>query len=432
MRSNVHLSNTRWISNSAEMGGAIQLYSDSALSFQGTTNIFVNNSATLEGGALWMHSSFAYLDGSETFRNNNVGGNVTAASANAFLSLATLNYPPGGVSIPYVVGPVVSYPQSYVDANSNCGSACNGSQDAPFSNIEDGYLLGLSRSGGFLYLKPGTYAGPKNSNIQLQFMYLTIARWPQTTGKVVIDCQGNGFGFMFDSGDFQISDITIQNCVTNSTNGGAGMYLNFTSANLDGVYFVNNTATQGPGGGISILARTMSFNGGGFVGNSATGGGGGLAAQQAAVFLSGGTVFSANSVLGSANDLICNAFGVVTSDGTPLFEPGGQGNCEYVVSSQNSLAVFTGKLGNLQLYPKNSQGLLSDLFAGLLFDSLVELDPNGNPINSTRVTLQQLTWSVTKTTHTRFVRFQYDGLGPDVQFIRDSGLLPAEQNPHRR
>jgi len=120
---------------------------------------------------------------------------------------------------------------------------------------------------------------------------------------------------------------------------------------------------------------------------------------------------------GQLSDSTC-LMGALLTAGTVLFQSGGLGSCQVTDASPNTVAVFPGTLG-ANLYPRD--GLSSETgpdLAILDFDSLMELDSSGAPVPGTKLTKQQLRWTLLVVNETDDLKLQYDALTADVRFLR--------------
>lgn len=128
----------------------------------------------------------------------------------------------------------------------------------------------------------------------------------------------------------------------------------------------------------------LSVTGGSFINNTASISGGAISMVQTFAMISSIVSFFGNTIgPGIESDLSCTANSQVETDGTT--RPGGSSECLVLDSSENVEVMFPGNLGGF-LFPKAASGQIDpNLFAALEFDSLVEVDTNGNPIEYTRL-----------------------------------------------
>jgi len=423
LNSSLQMKNTCWINNTATVGGALAFYE--GVGYMSGVNIFLNNSATDSGGAIWIYnSSTVSLDGEEEFSGNSIGGNPTSPDANVYadeVSGGTLWYPVNGTVPPYTEGFYTEFPVTYVDASTNCTAVggCNGTASRPFNNIFDALDYGYTEFGGQIYLMPGTYTGSGNTNLDLYpGNDYFISAWPGMAGDVVIDCQGNGFAMNTQNGNFVLTNVTIQNCASTYQDGGGAIYANNASMVLTNVNFISNSANYG--GAMSIIESTVVINGGGFYNNTATSDGGAIDVVQSGIRLAGDVIFSGNKIAGAGvNDLSCQQ-AVIQNDGTVSFTFDSP-SCEVSLSSTSTLAVFPGSLNGILFPRKGSSGSIqANVFAELAFDSVVELNASAGmiPIESTRLTKQNLSWTLSLVNDTESFNLKYSAFGPLLQYVQ--------------
>jgi len=411
------IQDTRWENNSAQFGGAIALRLGGRLQMNGT-NQFIHNSASKLGGALYANNSFIFLANTTTnFSSNSIAGDESAASANIFAEVtAAVLYPNGGTVPPLIdAANQRLYPVAFVDSKSTCGSSCTGSIAAPYKSIIDAVKNASSPtiSGGQIYIQPGVYTD--NCNITLSSFSYEFSPWPMPSsgGSVIIDCQHRCFGFSVYAAQFQFSSMTIQNCVTES-NGGAitGLQAELILQNMN---FDSNSG--GMGGAVAVSAGSLSVNGGSFLNNVATSGGGAVSLSNAQAFFYNSTVFNGNliSSIGQTNDMNCQSTSFLDTDGSVNI---GEAGCLLSASSPNAVALFPGALDGL-LFPKNpTTGVPANVFAGLEFISLVEIDgQTGLPIESTLITKDDVAPTASVFNDSTTFVVQYDVVGPEVQFF---------------
>jgi len=423
--SNLQLADTRWINNTGVNGGALGLNNVGQLYLFGT-NQFFGNTASISGGAIWLNDSAVFLDGQEIFSGNSVDGNFSASSANIESDPSSLIVIPyqGGPLPPFSSGTLGMLPVVYVDGRIYCGGTaiCDGTPERPYNNLQ--IALEVTQSfGGQIYILPGVYSGGANVNLIINnHEVVQIAPWPNISGEVIFDCMNEFFGFITFGSYLNFADVTYQNCTTTSTQGGGAIFSNNSYIGLTNVNFYSNSAPSGSGGAIFLYNSAVNIVGGAFEDNLSHLGGGALTIEVSTLSLSNGTLFVDNvrSESNGANvitDLECvNAS--LTRDGTVEVQVGQLFRCSDSFQSKSALAIFPGSL-NTVLYPKNASGdIQGDIYAGLDFESIVELDNSGTPIEATRLTKSQLSWGVqiSNTTHGQF-QVEYDAFGPNVQFL---------------
>ena len=424
--SNLALKNTRWINNTGVNGGALAITNVGQLLLQGT-NQFLNNSASISGGALYLNTSGVILTGNEKFDGNSVRGSRSGLGANIYADLSSfIVVPPSGWVPPFSEGTKGPLPVLYVDANANCLGipACNGSITNPFNQFQTALEM-TNAFGGRIYLRPGIYSGSANVN---QFLNnqetTTILPWPNQPGQVIFDCMNEFFGFIAIDGYFNIADVTIQNCTTTSTEGGGALFSNNSYIDLTNVNFFSNSAPNGSGGAIYLYNSAVNIVGGVFKNNVNSGGGGAITMEVSLLSIANGTLFVDNLRyeygMKVEDNLDC-VNSSVSSDRSIALQlgQGALAACSDSFQSKSTVAVFPGSLDTL-LFPKNASGhIQSNIFAAVDFDSIVELDSSGTPINSTRLTKSDLTWGVQINNNSAQGNYEvrYNAFGPKVQFL---------------
>jgi len=410
----LHLSNTRWMNNSANYGGAIYLYWGQATLLRGT-NYFFYNTAAVAGGAVYgEYESYLWVDSTQLVTTGNTaGGN----SSNFYISpMGALQFEAGQTAPPYTIGPSKPFPKFYVDAKANCSQkTCNGSETHPWGNLGNAtnHMLG---TGGTIFVMPGIYLGPENRQLYFQDTDATFRKWPLATGEVIIDCQNAGWGLNSSNLELTIYDITFQNCHTTNETGGGAIQATESRLRLIGVKFINNSATT-YGGAITLFTSQLNIAGGKFEGNSATLQGGAMMIQSSIVHFLDDVQFIGNTVGTSSDqrhsqDVACVNANVQNS-GESSFTVADANDCSISASTADVTAVFPGSLEG-KLFPKNAAGGIdTNEFAALQFHSVVELDEYGSPIESTRLMKSDMIWTLTVTNQTNYIVLEYDAFGVD-------------------
>ena len=132
----------------------------------------------------------------------------------------------------------------YVDAATGNDFNNGTSPFTPFATIQRG--LNAAQNGQVVIVAAGTYVGTGNKNLTFagRSVILRSDAGPQTT---IIDCQGNGQGFIFQSGEGQgtvVNGFTITN--GNHQNGG-GIYCQGASPRIVNCIIANNQGSQSGG-----------------------------------------------------------------------------------------------------------------------------------------------------------------------------------------
>jgi parallel beta-helix repeat protein/predicted outer membrane repeat protein len=153
-------------------------------------------------------------------------------------------------------------------------------------------------SGDTIILGNGTFTGPNNRDVDPGGLDLTIRSGDKDAGACIIDCENQGRGFYFHSGEgaaFLLQGVTIQNGT--GVNGGAILCENASSPTIRDCVLLDNSA--GSGGAIYAIGQSIpTIDGSAFAGNTATYGGGGLGIEfsvEATPFSIVGCTFFDNS-----------------------------------------------------------------------------------------------------------------------------------------
>jgi hypothetical protein len=145
----------------------------------------------------------------------------------------------------------------WVDASAPAGG--NGSQSSPFQSIQEG--ITASFQGDTVMVRDGTYTGPSNRNLDANGQAMVI-RSEHGAAACIIDCQGAGRGFRFDSHEgptTRLQGFTIRNGVSpgvglDASHAG-GIYVYFASPIIEDCVIENCTARLGAG--ISASASSL-------------------------------------------------------------------------------------------------------------------------------------------------------------------------------
>ena len=303
------------------------------------TNSFVGNVALNEGGAIYANEADLLLNGLEQFSQNSVNGDLTATSANIFIDAATsvVHYPSGFSPPPFTSGPASVFPITYVDVAATCGVSCTGQMSAPYTSLGDALYEGYSKNGGYVYVMPGIYTGPNNTNLYLDEQ-ITISRWPGTNGEIVLDCQGSGYGFSLYNNEFFISDLTIRNCVTTVAGGGGAIVMDQEILELNNVALVSNSATFNGGAMVVTLGSFVNMRGGQIVNNSVSQPGAAGGAYVSGVL----RLYSNVVVSNQGTDAVCTSSGEILTDGSVSLAIGQNSTCVLQASSISTTAIFPG------------------------------------------------------------------------------------------
>jgi hypothetical protein len=152
----------------------------------------------------------------------------------------------------------------------------DGSAEHPFDAIQEG--INAAVDGDTVLVLDGTYIGTDNKNLDFGGKVISVRSW-NGSDTCIIDCQHDGRGFYFHSGemaDAVLDGFTITNAYLVDAHGGA-VHCYGSSPTIMNCVFVGNTVegeyTRGPGvycelGGLTLMNCLIA-------GNTAGGGGAG-------------------------------------------------------------------------------------------------------------------------------------------------------------
>ncbi|KAF2069656.1 hypothetical protein CYY_009025 [Polysphondylium violaceum] len=141
----------------------------------------------------------------------------------------------------------------YVDPSSPCETLC-GSYENPFNTIKA--ALQAASSYNTIVLKDGVYKGVENTEIVLTKESPIEISSMNGNSKAIIDCENFSFSFkVYNSLLFQLSDVTIKNCVSNK---GGALYFEDSESIISNVQFINNQGTNG--GAVYSFQSKISFD----------------------------------------------------------------------------------------------------------------------------------------------------------------------------
>jgi hypothetical protein len=189
-----------------------------------------------------------------------------------------------------------------------CGRASTAELHVPgtYGTIQD--AIDASVNGDVVIVADGTYVGAKNKNLDFAGRAITVMS-ENGPDNCIIDCEGSGRGFIFQSGEnansvvdgFTItngrdsvggggiriieSDPSIFNCILrdNSVTGhGGGIRAHQSQAQIANCKFINNSATgsSSDGGAIILYFSDVSIKNCLFIGNRCPNAGGGAAMRN--------------------------------------------------------------------------------------------------------------------------------------------------------
>ncbi len=136
---------------------------------------------------------------------------------------------------------------TYVDASNTSGIE-DGSAANPYNTIQEG--IDAAAPGCKVIVRDGTYIGTGNKNLDFGGKAITV-RSKNGAATTIIDCEGDGRGLTFHSGetcDSVLDSFTITNGY-NVDRGGAIHCDNGSSPTIQNCILTDNHANQGDGGG---------------------------------------------------------------------------------------------------------------------------------------------------------------------------------------
>ena len=318
------------------------------------------------------------------------------------------------------VVPFVPFPFAFVDWAANCTTTiCTGNHTNPHSSL---YQIGLNWKGGTILIRPGVYSGPHNTNIGFWSDTNILPWWnhPNSTGDVIIDCEGKYWGISAHQATLNITDVIFRNCHRASGAGGGAIYSDQSLIFLMNATFTNNSAV-GYGGAIYCFKSQLMVIGGSFQNNSVIGEGAAVGMDSSVTTFLDATSFVGNMAYNDNgtryNDDVSCIQSELQDDGTVSFNDTQSMDCSIELNSGKTAAIFPGSLNGI-LYPKDASGQRASSFASLNFEYIVELNSTGHPIESTMLVKRDLgPWQLTVTNHTQYITLQYDAFGPSNQVI---------------
>ena len=142
----------------------------------------------------------------------------------------------------------------YISPTSTC-SPCDGTLAKPYPSIVSaltdlGYYSG-SFGGDVFILMDGVYTGIQNTKITFKNLVFKLISLNGPT-YTIIDCMNQNYGFIFTNGNYNVSLLTIQNClkptqggVPTSSNSGGALYLELGTLDIWETTFLYNSADYG-------------------------------------------------------------------------------------------------------------------------------------------------------------------------------------------
>ncbi len=137
---------------------------------------------------------------------------------------------------------------------------------ANYSTIQE--AIDASVSGDVIIVADGTYTGPENKNLDFAGRAITLMS-ENGPDNCIIDCEGSGRGFIFQSGEDGHSVINGFTITNGQSTSGAGMRIIGSSPSILNCLFIENS-TSGHGGGIYFHSSQAQIVNCKFLNNSAT------------------------------------------------------------------------------------------------------------------------------------------------------------------
>ncbi|MCK4547914.1 MAG: C10 family peptidase [Candidatus Eisenbacteria sp.] len=134
--------------------------------------------------------------------------------------------------------------------------------------------------GKFIVLSDGVFSGEGNRDIDFHGKALTVRSQTGTPSACVIDCEGLGRGFLFQSGEGATSYLEGITIIHAQADHGAAVYCDGSSPLIARCIFRDNTATQSGGGVYCTGASSPWLLQCTFFGNGAEGEGAGVACDN--------------------------------------------------------------------------------------------------------------------------------------------------------
>jgi len=181
----------------------------------------------------------------------------------------------------------------------------DGSADHPFDTIQEG--IDRARTGRTVLVMPGAYRGQGNRDLDVKGKFITVRSQagPETS---VIDCEGLGRGFNFQSGGPVVEGLTIMN--GKADNGGAISCTKSSNPTIRHCVLIHNSATLLGGAVYSTDKSSPTVSHCVFANNSSGILGGAVHNVDGTVTLTNCT-FHGNTA-SSGGGAVCNASGTMT------------------------------------------------------------------------------------------------------------------------
>jgi len=172
---------------------------------------------------------------------------------------------------------VITGPRTIYIATTGDDATGDGSEKHPYRTIQKG--IDEAFDGDMVLVADGRYTGPGNKNLDFKGKAITVTS-ENGAENCIIDCEGDGRGFYFHSGETEKSVVSGFTITNGSHSLGGGIYCNSSSPTIE-----NNIITQnfaGPiagdgGGGIACLNTSSPIiKNNEIIGNSGAEHGGGI------------------------------------------------------------------------------------------------------------------------------------------------------------
>ena len=130
----------------------------------------------------------------------------------------------------------------------------DGSVAHPFDAIQEAIDAADPNSGDEVVIADGTYTGSGNKNLDLLGKPLTVRSASGNPARCIVDCEGDGRGFYFHSGEWPdsiVDGLTVTNGYVQDHYGGGGIYCaDYSDPTLRNCVICSNVAGAQFGGGV--------------------------------------------------------------------------------------------------------------------------------------------------------------------------------------
>jgi len=205
--------------------------------------------------------------------------------------------------------PVVTY---YVSADSGSDSNNGLSEETAFATIQR--AIDEAQDGQRVIVLPGRYTGQGNRNIDFGGKAITVGGINPTDSNIVsatvVDCEGQGSGFHFDSVETELSVLEGLTIINGKSGEGGGVWCYNASPTIRNCVLSNNKASSesGLGGAIAAVGESnLTVRNCIIRENRAQGKGGGIFSQEGRLTIAGCTVTGNKLLSGAPDDIFANS-----------------------------------------------------------------------------------------------------------------------------